>query len=88
MLSGTSRDGVDTVLVHFNGNQPRVVAGHCVAYPEPLQEMLRKMIDRRIRPAEDEMAAADEDLAEVFALSVWALLDQAGIQPRDVIAIG
>lgn len=88
MLSGTSRDGVDTVLVHFSGNQPRVVAGHCVAYPAPLQDMLRKMIDRRIRPAEDEMALADEDLAEVFALSVWALLDQAGVKPRDVIAIG
>lgn len=88
MLSGTSRDGVDTVLVHFSGNQPRVVAGHCVAYPAPLQDMLRKMIDRRIRPAEDEMAVADEDLAEVFALSVWSLLDQAGVKPRDVIAIG
>jgi anhydro-N-acetylmuramic acid kinase len=50
--------------------------------------MLRKMIDRRIRPAEDEMAVADEDLAEVFALSAWALLDQAGVKPKDVIAIG
>ena len=88
MLSGTSRDGVDTVLVHFGEDQPKVIASHCVAYPASLQDMLRKMIDRRIRPAEDEMAVANEDLAEVFALSVWALLDQAGVKPKDVIAIG
>ncbi len=88
MLSGTSRDGVDTVLVHFSDNQPKVIASHCVAYPAALQDTLRKMIDRRIRPAEDEMAMVTEDLAEVFALSVWALLDQAGIKPKNVIAIG
>jgi len=29
MLSGTSRDGVDTVLVHFSDNQPKVIASHC-----------------------------------------------------------
>ena len=88
MLSGTSRDGVDTVLVHFSDNQPRVVAAHCVAYPAPLQDMLKKMIDRRIRPGEDEMAVATEELAEVFALSAWALLDQAEVKPKDVVAIG
>jgi len=88
MLSGTSRDGVDTVLVHFNDNQPEVIASHCVAYPAPLQDILRKMIDRRIRPGEDEMAVVTEDLAEVFALSVWALLDQAGVKAMNVVAIG
>ncbi|MSQ99439.1 MAG: anhydro-N-acetylmuramic acid kinase [Xanthomonadales bacterium] len=88
MLSGTSRDGVDTVLVHFSNNLPKVIASYCVAYPAPLQEMLRKMIDRRIRPAEEEMAVVTEDLAEVFALSVWALLDQAGVKAKDVVAIG
>ncbi len=88
MLSGTSRDGVDTVLVHFDGDQPEIIASNCVAYPVQLQDLLRKMIERRIRPPEDEMAVATEDLAEVFALSVWALLDQAGVKAKDVVAIG
>jgi len=88
MLSGTSRDGVDTVLVHFSDDQPEVIASHCVAYPAALQDTLRKMIDRRIRPAEDEMAVVTEELAEVFALSTWALLDQAGVKAKDVVAIG
>jgi anhydro-N-acetylmuramic acid kinase len=34
------------------------------------------------------MAVVTEDLAEVFALSVWALLDHADVKAKDVVAIG
>ncbi len=88
MLSGTSRDGVDTVLVRFGAEQPELVASLCVTYPAELAGMLRHMIDRRRRPDNAELESADRELAEFFALSVWALLDRAGVQARDVTAIG
>lgn len=88
MLSGTSRDGVDTVLVRFNEGWPEIIASLCVAYPEELAETLRIMILRRRRPGEDEMALADQELAEFFALSAWGLLEGAGIHAKDVTAIG
>ncbi len=88
MLSGTSRDGVDAVLVHFDEEKTECVASLCVAYPPDLAELLRHMIQRRQRPDEDEMAMADEQLAQFFALSAWALLDQSRIPANVVAAIG
>jgi anhydro-N-acetylmuramic acid kinase len=88
MLSGTSRDGADTVLVRFDRDPPELVACQCVAYPAELAGMLRRMIERRSRPDDEEMAIADRALAEFFALAAWGLLDRAGLEARDVTAIG
>jgi anhydro-N-acetylmuramic acid kinase len=88
MLSGTSRDGVDTVLVHFENEQPEILNSLCVAYPDPLAERLRHMIERHLRPSDDEMALLDHELAEFFALSAWGLIDAAGLKAKDILAIG
>ena len=88
MLSGTSRDGVDTVLVRFEPDQPQLLASLCVAYPANLAEMLRRTIHRRRRPDQAELDLMDKDLAEFFALAAWALLDRAGVTASDVTAIG
>jgi anhydro-N-acetylmuramic acid kinase len=88
MLSGTSRDGVDAVLVRFAEQQPKLLASLCVAYPAELEQELRRMIERRQRPDDDELAWADQELADFFALAAWALLDRAGVQTREVAAIG
>lgn len=88
MLSGTSRDGVDTVLVRFGAQQPELIASLCVTYPAELATMLDDMIHRRRRPENDELELADQQLAEFFALSAWALLDRAGVPANDVTAIG
>ena len=88
MLSGTSRDGVDAVLVRFEEERPTIISSLCVAYPPPLADRLRIMINRHRRPNEDELQLGDEELADFFALSAWALLDDAGVAARDVAAIG
>jgi len=88
MLSGTSRDGADAVLVRFGENGVEPLASICVTYPPDLAEMLRRMIHRRRRPDEDELAVADRQLADFFALSAWALLDKTGISAKAVTAIG
>ena len=88
MLSGTSRDGADTVLVRFNEEGPQLLASLCVSYPEELAELLRRMISRGQRPADSELQLADQELAEFFALSAWAVLDRAGITASEVTAIG
>jgi len=88
MLSGTSRDGLDTVLVRFGAKQAELLGALCVSYPANLAEVLRRMVHRYRRPDEDELALADRELAEFFALSAWALLDRAGMEASDVTAIG
>ncbi len=88
MLSGTSRDGADTVLVEFSGDRPQVRSSTCIAYPEGLANSLRRMVERHLRPSQDELLLLESEMADFFALSVWALLDRAGVHPKDVVAIG
>lgn len=88
MLSGTSRDGADAVLVRFENGQPEILDSLCVAYPDPLAERLRRMIERRMRPGDDEMALLDHELAEFFALSAWGLMDKSRLKAKDILAIG
>ena len=64
MLSGTSRDGADIVLVQFEDDALQLVSSLCVSYPPPLAAKLKAMIDRRRRPDETEMARLDQELAE------------------------
>jgi len=88
MLSGTSRDGADAVLVRFGENLTEKVASLCVSYPPDLAEMLRRMVHRRRRPDDDELTFADQQLGEFFALCTWALLDRAGCPSSEVTAMG
>ncbi len=88
MLSGTSRDGADTVLVRFAEGRTECIASLCVTYPPGLAEMLGRMVRRRRRPDDDELSLADQQLAEFFSLCAWALLDQAGVGASEVTAIG
>jgi len=88
MLSGTSRDGVDGVLVRFDQDRPELLATQCVRYPDGLAEVLRRMIERGRRPHKEALALVDRELAEFFALAGWSLLDQAGIEATSLAAIG
>ncbi|MEJ8566977.1 anhydro-N-acetylmuramic acid kinase [Elongatibacter sediminis] len=88
MLSGTSRDGADTALVRFESGRPVRVETQCVEYPDDLAALLRRMVERRRRPDDEEMARADRELAEFFALAAWGLLDRYEVERSAVRAIG
>lgn len=86
LMSGTSADAIDAVLVEF-GAQPRLIA----KYSEPLSNAIRQQIHALALPAANEidrMGALDADLARLFANTSLKLLDQANILPDQVIAIG
>ena len=63
MISGTSRDGADTVLVDFDGDRPRVHGSLCLPYPANLAELLKRMVETGQRPPGDELSEADDLLA-------------------------
>ena len=88
MLSGTSRDGADTVLVRFRDEKPEILTAQCISYPAELADTLRRMIERRQRPANEELAAVDQELSEFFAMAAWGLLEEAGVEASAVTAIG
>ena len=87
LMSGTSLDGVDAVLVDLGGPQLRVL-GHCSA---PFPATLKAELLALNTPGVNELhraALAANALARVYASQVLALLTQCQLGPVDIRAIG
>ncbi|MEE4175043.1 MAG: anhydro-N-acetylmuramic acid kinase [Xanthomonadales bacterium] len=92
LISGTSRDGLDAVLVTLEGSVPRLLHALCRPYPAPLRDdldaLIHRLLEENRRPEAAETAHLDLELGEFFADTVQALLAEAGFPAEDVHAIG
>ncbi len=87
LMSGTSLDGVDAVVVDLAQPDPCVLA----ATGLPLEDALRSELLALNEPGIDELgraALAGGALARAYASAVHAVRAQAGVQARDIRAIG
>ena len=87
LMSGTSLDGVDGVLVDFSGPRPRVLGHACRGFSAQLHEELLTLN----RSGTNELhrgALAANALARVYAAVVADLLQTAGLQAPMIRAIG
>ncbi len=87
LMSGTSLDGVDAVLVNFSGAQPQVLAHHAQSFTPALKQELLALNC----PSDNELhraALAANDLVRVYAQTVHALLASTSTQASEVCAIG
>ena len=90
LMSGTSMDGADGVMVDFSGPQPRVVASASEAFPPEFRAELLALNTA----GENELhraAVAGNALAALYAKVVAALLataERQGIAAGQVLAIG
>ncbi len=87
LMSGTSMDGIDAVLVTMDGDTLRVEAALCHPWPEATARELHALCT----PGENEidrMGVADNRVAQEFAAATLALLAKAGLEPKDIRAIG
>jgi anhydro-N-acetylmuramic acid kinase len=87
LMSGTSLDGADGVVVDFSGDTLRVIA----AATEPFSNPFRAELLALNSPTHNELhraALAGNQIAAVYATVVNALLAQAGIQASHIQAIG
>lgn len=87
LMSGTSLDGIDAVLVDFSTDTPHLVSAH----NSPLPADLRKNLLALNRPAAGEiarMAQADVELGKQFAQAVNKLLNLHNVDKTEIIAIG
>lgn len=90
LMSGTSLDGVDGVLVDFDAraNPPLTVRAHAFT---AFTAELRAELTALNRSGEDEIhraALAANALARMYAQVVRRLLGDAGVSASDVVAIG
>lgn len=87
LMSGTSADGIDAVLVDFSDKQPTLIANLYTAF----SPTLRKKILALCQPGPDEinrLGELDVILGNTFADSVNTLLKNHNISPDIVRAIG
>ncbi|MDP1580581.1 MAG: anhydro-N-acetylmuramic acid kinase [Candidatus Didemnitutus sp.] len=86
VMSGTSIDGIDAVLVR-GGNRLELVRGHTRTFPAELRAELRRLCT----PGENEierLGRADVAVGREFAQTIRELLETAGVRAADVRAIG
>ena len=88
MLSGTSRDGIDTVLVNFSRGSMSILHANCVPYPPAIRQKLDQLLETGKRPTTDETSLLDETLGRFFARTAQNLVREAGMEMRDIRAIG
>ncbi len=89
LMSGTSMDGIDAVLVQFSdsGGLPTILASHSEAIPAPLRAAVIDLSQNRGTP--DDLGHCDRQLGECFASATLHLLDKAGRpSPETIRAIG
>ncbi|WP_324050044.1 anhydro-N-acetylmuramic acid kinase [Aeromonas caviae] len=87
LMSGTSMDGIDAVLVQIEGDALRVEAALCHPWPVDTARTLHALCT----PGENEidrMGVADNLVAREFAAATQALLAKAALTPKEIRAIG
>ncbi|EON91112.1 anhydro-N-acetylmuramic acid kinase [Marinobacter lipolyticus SM19] len=86
LMSGTSMDGIDAVLVSFPDNRIQIHHTHSIAYPEDIRQRLTQISQNQGTP--DELGELDHIVGSLFAEAASQAIEKAGISSNDISAIG
>lgn len=85
-MSGTSMDGIDAVLVAFDGPKIQILAAHTTAYPDPVRHRLLAATQNQAAP--DELGELDTLTGGLFAQAANEAINQSGLARASIRAIG
>ena len=86
-MSGTSMDGIDAVLVDFSAARLQLIAIHNHDYSSGTRALLESALQLP-DPLTADLGETDHAVGQAFADATNVLLQQAGMQPDAVVAIG
>jgi anhydro-N-acetylmuramic acid kinase len=88
LISGTSMDAIDAVLVDFDVSPLRIIATGATSFEPALKSRISALIERADSVALDEVGQIDVELARAFAHAARKLMHSAGVSAGRVTAIG
>jgi anhydro-N-acetylmuramic acid kinase len=86
LISGTSADGIDVALLRFDPH-PQLLAARTYPYPSDVRERALALMHAESLPV-DAFGALDVEIGEAFAQAALGLLQQAGVAPEAITALG
>ncbi|MBW0148696.1 anhydro-N-acetylmuramic acid kinase [Marinobacter arenosus] len=86
LMSGTSMDGIDAVLVSFDGRSVNVHASETLSYPDDLRHRLLAVSQNLGTP--DEVGELDTLTGTLFADAACRVIERSGFSPSAIRAIG
>ena len=88
LISGTSVDGIDAVLVRFGEHAVSVLASLSYPYPDALRDRLLEAIRDPGSTSVDEIGALETLVGESFRDAALAVIEASGQRKSDIKAIG
>lgn len=88
LISGTSADSIDVVLVRFSRGVPQLLASHAHPWPPALRDRMLALAQGEAALDVDAFGRLDVEIGHCFADAALQLLEQSGTAAQDVRAIG
>jgi len=88
LMSGTSMDGIDAVLVRFGDSSVAVGATHSQPYPAPLRAALIAAAREPLHVELDPSGDLDRQVGEAFSAAALAVIKKSRVKASDISAIG
>ncbi len=88
LMSGTSMDGIDVVLVDLSKNQTELIYTHSHPFPATLQQQLVAIISPDWQGSLVQIGSLHQQLGKLFADAVNALLKKTDLHTHQIKAIG
>ena len=88
LMSGTSVDGIDAVLVSMSAKgQPVLVGTHTYPIPPDTRSEIQALMHTGVNEI-DRLGEADMALGELFANAAETVIQEAGVEKKNIRAIG
>lgn len=86
LMSGTSMDGIDAILVSFEDRRIQIHATHTTDYPAEIRKRLVNLSQNRGTP--DDLGELDHTTGSLFALAATSVIEKSGFPSTSIVAIG
>ena len=88
LMSGTSVDGIDAVLVDFSSAKPELLAAQTYAWDAALHQHIAHVLNDPEQTTLQTLGALDAQLGEAFAHATLNLINSSDVDAEQIAAIG